>query len=440
MGKRLFYGWILTWTSFSVLAISYGVQFSVGVLIPDMEADTGWTRTQISLAYSLYVLLYSSLSFVSGAFTDRYGPRRVILVGGFCMGTGYVLTGLSQELWQLYLSLGVLTAIGMSASFVPCNATVVRWFSRRRGQALAISTAGTGFGGLLLPPIAGLLTVSVGWRSTFVVLGAVAGLWLLGASRLMHRSPEERGFTVDGDPVASTSAGPSESGMTKVADLTTKQAVRTQEFWLILSLFAFTWIAIFFPMVHLSPFAESLGLPRSAAAISVSAVGVGGVLGRLVSGPLSDRIGRHVSLASVMLVQVAAFALFAISHGPGTLYPAALAFGFGYGGSTTLFPAIVADHFGRDHVGAIVGLIFAGGGSLAAIGPTAAGFLYDMTGSYRLAFVLSAGSNVVSTLLVGVLWASTRRRDRVRAAALVSRAAPSRPHTASGVKTSGGRT
>lgn len=408
-GRRLYYGWVVTWTSFSVLAITYGIQFSFGVLIPDIEAETGWTRTQVSLAYSLYVLLYSSLSFASGALTDRLGPRPVVALGGLFLGAGYVLTGLAQQVWHLYLALGVLAALGMSASFVPCNATVVRWFVRRRGQALSIATAGTALGGLSFPPLAGAMAASVGWRATYVAFGSIVALWLLGASRLMVRSPEDRGLVVDGDPVTLPLPLPTSEATTPAPsgnDLDAREAVRTAAFWITGGIFAFTWVAVFFPLVHLAPFAESLGLSRGVASAAVGAIGVGGLAGRLLSGAASDRLGRLPTLALVTGVQAAAFLGFAASDGALAVYLAAVVFGFGYGGSTTLFPAVVADNFGRRNAGAIVGLIFAGAGSLAAIGPTLAGYLYDTTGSYRLSFILSGGSNAISLLLVAVLAAS----------------------------------
>ena len=426
MVRRPYYGWVVTWVSFSVLAITYGVQFSFGVLIPDIEAETGWSRTQVSLAYSLYVLLYSSLSFVSGAITDRWGPRRVIAGGGVFLGAGYVFTGLAHQLWHLYLSLGLLAAIGMSASFVPCNATVVRWFVRRRGQALSISTAGTGLGGLLFPSIAGVLSGRMGWRTTYIIFGLFAGVWLLAASKLMVRSPEDRGLMVDGDPAPIVAMGPFEgptiaAASTRPPELDARQALRTRAFWLTGAIFAFTWVAVFFPLVHLAPFAESLGLTGTVASAAVGAIGFGGLLGRLASGSASDRLGRLPTLALVIAVQAVAFGGFAASHGALAVYAAAVAFGFGYGGSTTLFPAVVGDNFGRSHAGAIVGLIFAGAGSLAAIGPTVAGYLYDTTGSYRLSFVLSGASNVVSLVLVGLLRATVTTRPVDRLGPLITR-------------------
>jgi MFS family permease len=408
-----YYGWIVAWTSCSVLAVTYGVQFSFGVLIPDIEAETGWSRTQVSLAYSSYVVLYSSLGFVTGTLTDRCGPRPVVAIGGVFLAIGYAGAGLASQLWHLYVALGVVAAVGMSASYVPCNATVVRWFVRRRGAALSIAAAGTGLGGLLLPPAAGLLSSAVGWRATYVSLAALCGLWLVGASRLLVRSPEDRGLAVDGDPPLGPPRRLDGPPTVRPEDheplgLDAHEAVRTPAFWLTAALFACTWVAVFFPLVHLAPFAESQGASRAVASLAVGAIGVGGLLGRLVTGSASDRIGRLRVLGIVIAVQAVAFVTFAVSHGPRTIFPAAVAFGFGYGGSTTLFPAVVGDLFGRTHAGSIVGLIFAGAGSLAAVGPALAGYLYDSTGSYRLSFVLSGGSNAVSLTLILALAAAMR--------------------------------
>jgi MFS family permease len=181
------------------------------------------------------------------------------------------------------------------------------------------------------------------------------------------------------------------------------EAARTPLFWVMTSVFLCTWLVVFLPLVHLPPFAEDLGIDATVAATLVSAIGVGGLLGRTLTGGVSDRIGRRASLAVVLGVQVVAFLVFAASDGLVALYPAAIAFGFGYGGTTTVFPAIVADEFGRAHAGAITGLIFAGAGCAAAVGPFFAAWMYDLTGSYRTAFVLSAAVNGLALLLVGAL-------------------------------------
>lgn len=417
--KRPFFGWIVVGAASSVLALSYGVQFSFGVLIADIERETGWTRTETSLAYSVYVLSYSVLSYAAGSLTDRWGPRRVIAIGGIMLGVGYVGTGLASQLWQFHVGLGLLAAVGMSAAFVPCNVTVVRWFVRRRGRALSIASAGTSVGGLVAPPVAGALAAAHGWRTAYVVLGLVVGGWLVAASRLMVASPESRGLSADGDPP------PPEPVALGLSGATVPAALRTPAFWLIGAMFSCSWIAVFVPLVHVAPFADSLGVSRGLAATAVSAIGLGGLAGRLATGAISDRVGRLPALTTVLVVQALAFAGFAASRAAAPVLAAALAFGLAYGGTTTLFPAVVGDRFGRAHAGAIVGLLFAGGGSVSALGPTIAGYLYDATNSYRLSFLLSGAANVVAVALVLVLALTVRRETRLQAADPAGTVAPS---------------
>lgn len=400
-GRRgVFYGWVVTWSAFTVLAVTYGVQFSFGVFIPEIVEETGWSRTQLSLVISLYILVYGLLSGATGVVTDRIGPRKVIFAGGVFLGVGYVLAAASQELWQFLGALALVAAIGMSASFVPCAATVTRWFERDRGKALGLATSGGSFGGFLIPPIAGILTGSLGWRGTYVVLAVSTTALLTLAAYLMLRDPSEKGLSVDGvdrDGVTPAASADPEWGYTR------GEAMRTPEFWVTGAVFFFTWLAVFMPLVHLIPFAEDLGISKAAASTMISAVGIGGLLGRTATGVISDRIGRLPSLAAVLTIQVVAFAVFATSSELAILFPTAAAFGFGYGGTTTMFPAIYSDQFGQAHIGAIVGAVFAVAGSAAAFGPAIAGYLYDLTDSYRLAFAIGGAFNLVGLLFVGVL-------------------------------------
>ncbi len=397
---RIFYGWVVTWTAFGVLAVAYGVQFSFGVFLPDITEATGWTRSQLSLGISLYIFMYSVLSGFSGALTDRIGPRKVIAVGALFLGAGYVMTGLAQELWQFYIALGIIASIGMSVSFVPCSATVARWFERVRGKALGIATSGGSFGGLVMPPLAGVLIPALGWRSAYAALGVAALILLSIGAFIIRRDPSEKGLLVDGRLEA---ADVDHEPAPPVWGFTRGEAMRTARFWVAGGVFFFSWMAVFMPLVHLIPFAEDLGIGKGTAATLISAVGVGGLMGRTATGVISDRIGRLPSLAAVLCVQAASFGVFALGSELLVLAPAAVCFGFAYGGTTTMFPAIFSDQFGQAHIGSIVGAVFSLSGSSAAFGPAMAGYLYDLTDSYRLAFAIGGGLNLTALGLVGVL-------------------------------------
>jgi MFS family permease len=402
-----FFGWRVVAAAFTVLFVAYGIQFSFGVFVKQITDDMGWSRAQVLLPYALYVALYSALSSVSGWATDRFGPGRVVAVGGVILGLGWAGLGLSHSLWQVYLSLGVVAGIGMSATWVPCNATVVRWFVRRRGLAVGIGSTGGSAGNLIVPPLATAVVGLVGWRSTLPLMAAVGAVLMVGCSRFLIRDPETLGLHPDGDPTPPVTTATS---LSDADSFTFAQACRTATFWCLFGIFALTWLAVFVPFAHVVAFAKDLDIGALAASTVLSAIGLGGLAGRLSAGPLSDRIGRRATLALLLSLQVVSFVLFAASHGLVLLYPAAVLFGATYGGSTTMFPAIVGDQFGRAYAGTIVGASFASAGSFAAIGPYVAAAIYDATNSYRVAFLLCAGVNALSLAMVSLLRPPKRRR------------------------------
>jgi OFA family oxalate/formate antiporter-like MFS transporter len=397
--SRLFYGWVVVTCTFIVLFVAYGIQFSFGVFMHFISADTGWDRASLSFPYSMYVFIYSALGIASGRLTDRLGPRIVLTSGGALLASGIILVSRVHSLWHLYVALGIIAAAGMSAAYVPCNATVVRWFTVRRGLALSITSSGASFGMFVFPPLATGLIARYGWRGAYLILGIIAAIAIISCATFIVRDPEEMGLQPDGHPpdlqpnriTANVSVG---------AEWTLPEAKRTVAFWLLTTIFALTWLVVFMPMVHIVPFAVDLGISEFRAAMTISVIGFAGFAGRLAIGPISDRLGRVQTLGLSLLLQALAFLGFIFSTGLSMLYPSAAVFGFSYGGVTALFPALIGDFFGRLAVGAIVGFIFAVAGSPAAFGPLIAGYLYDVTKSYTIAFELSAALNIAALLLL----------------------------------------
>lgn len=396
----VFYGWVVVACAFTVLCLAYGVQFTFGVFMPAISAETGWDRGSLSLPYSLYVFVYSALGVVTGRLTDRWGPRLVLTVGGCLLGSGIILVSQVQTLWQLYLFLGFIAASGMSAAYVPCNATVVRWFTQKRGLALSITSSGASFGMFIFPPLTTALIAAYGWRPSYIILGVLALTVICLCATFIVRDPEKMGLYPDGHPPAESSATEAVQPPSPTDDWTLASAKRTAAFWMLNVIFTLTWLVVFMPMVHIVPFAVDLGVSEFRAAMTISVIGFAGFAGRLGIGPISDYLGRVPTLGLCLLLQAFSFLGFIASSGITVLYPAAAIFGFSYGGVTALFPAIIGDFFGRMAVGSIVGFIFALAGSPAAFGPLIAGYIYTATNSYNAAFLLSAVLNTVALLLL----------------------------------------
>jgi MFS family permease len=168
---QIFYGWVVLACVSAVLLLTYGVQHSFGVFFSTMLRDLGWSRAGLAGAFSLYSLVYIGLSFYSGRLTDRIGPRRVIALRGLCLGSGMILVSLTQTPWQLYLFYGCLAGVGMSVAYVPCNATVIKWFRRQGGMAVGIAGSGASLGIASFPPLSEALIARFGWRQTYLLFG-----------------------------------------------------------------------------------------------------------------------------------------------------------------------------------------------------------------------------------------------------------------------------
>jgi len=394
--RASFYGWRVVSAAFAVLFVVYAIQFSFGTFVDDVVADTGWSETRLQLIFAIYIFSYSAVSAVTGIFTDRFGPRRVVATGAVLLTSGYLIWAAAPNLWIAFVGLGVVAPLGMSASWVPCSATVVRWFVERRGLALAVATAGGSLANIVAPPIAASLVEAYGWRIALTWFAVTGGAVMLISSSWFRRDPESLGQFPDGN---------SEPPIVLQGQhrLTVSEAFRTRTYWLILGMYALSFLVVFVPFVHASQFAGDLGVSPVTAATVISSIGIGGLAGRLLVGPLSDRFGRRRLAVTAFGLETVAFCAIASSQGLAMLYPSAIAFGLAYGAGVTLLPALVGDYFGREHSGAIVGRIFGTAGALAAVGPYVAQLLVDASGSYRVTFLLSAGLNGAAMVMASRL-------------------------------------
>lgn len=392
---RIYYGWVVVAGAFGVLFVAYGTQYSFGVFFSALLDEFGWSRASLAGAFSLYAFAYCVFGFPAGRLTDLWGPRRVIAVGGCFLGAALMGMAFVGRLWQPYVLYGLVAALGMGTAYVPCNATVVKWFVRRRGLAVGLASSGASVGTLALPPLAQLLIGTIGWRAAYLVFGAGVLVVLNLIAWTMRRDPESLGLHPDDATGPAPSSAPAGGESWPL-----RRAARTPVFWLLGAAFSATWIPVFIPLVHVVRFSRDLGFSPLVAASVISALGVGAVAGRLVMGPASDRLGRRTTVAIAMALQALAFAGFLAVRDLVSLYATAFVFGYSYGAISTLFTALVGDFFGREQAGTLVGVLFALAGSMGGWGPLIAGAVYDATASYAPAFALAAALNVAAMALL----------------------------------------
>jgi MFS family permease len=386
------YGWVVVGAAFTVLFLAYGVQYAFGLFFTALTEEFGWSRASLSGVFSLYAASYAFFGLFAGRLTDRWGPRAVVALGGGFLGLGLGLSGGVQNLAPLYATY-LVAAVGMSTAYVPCTATVARWFAARRGLAVGLAMSGASLGTFAVPPLVALLLAEVGWRRAYVLLGVGLALSLGLLAGLFVRDPRDR-------ELAPYGVGPPAAPTTTLENgWPLRRIVRHRSFALLVATYMMTWTPVFMPPVHLVPLARDLGLSAVVGAAALSALGAGSLAGRLAMGAISDALGPRPALAISLALQALSFASLAGAVGPVTLLAAATAFGFGYGAVSTLMPAVVTDFYGPAHAGSLVGLIFGLAGPAGGVGPVLAGWLFDTTGSYVTAFGLAAGLNLVALTL-----------------------------------------
>lgn len=393
---RIFPGWTVVAAAFSILFLTYGAQFSFGIFVTALVDEFGWRRGSISGVFGLYTAVYCGCALLAGRLTDRWSPRPVIAFGGLLLGAALAAMSLVGQLWQVYLLYGLVAGLGMSTAYIPCSATVVRWFVRRRGLAVGVAVSGGSAGTIVMPPLAQGLVNAAGWRVAFLVFGLSIVIMLNLLAPLMRRDPESLGLRPDGATAApDVPAGAGEDDSWSLA-----RALRSPMFWLLGATFTTTWFSIFIPTVHLASLAQDRGYPAMVGASAVSVLGAGALLGRLLIGEVSDRMGRRAALATSVVAQSLALVSLVTTGSLPMLMLAAFAFGVAYAGTSTMFPVIVGDFFGRAHVGTLSGFLFAFSGVFAGLGPYVTGILRDARGDYLFAFVLAAAVNAAALIFL----------------------------------------
>ncbi len=391
---RIFYGYFILLAAFCITVISAGTGGTFGIFLKPLLTEFGWTRAAASGAQSIHGLEGGLFSIITGWLNDRFGPRLVITVGGFLIGLGFLLMSQISSLWQLYLFYAV-HGIGGGSLMIPLMSTITKWFVRRRGLMTGIFMAGTGVGAMIFPPLVSWLILGQGWRNSYIILGIIPLIFIISAAQFLRRDPAQKGLSpYDGARIGE------ESLSLKGEGLSFHQATHTRQFWMFCIINFCFMFAASVVMVHIIIYAIGLGISALSAASILSFMGGANIGGRLIGGSVGDRIGNRKALTiSLMLVCVSLFWLL-IAKELWMLYLFAILFGFGSAssGGVQMSP-LAARLFGLKAHGMIFGSVFSVGTMGSAIGAVLAGYIFDVTGSYQIAFLASAIFAVLAVIL-----------------------------------------
>ncbi len=396
---RLFYGWVVVAAACGITFFGFGSSYTFSAFLTSLQHDFGASRGSVSLVFSLSAFLYYNFGVVSGALASRWGARRLAVMGMLFLGIGLILASRAQSLWEVYVGYGIGVGLGIGCSYVPAIGTVQRWFVRNRGLASGFAVSGTGLGTLVMPLLASWLIKTVGWRDAYLLLGCLAATLGTGLSLLLVDDPRQRGLAPDGDPIQTNASIPATTGTS------VRQAIQSIPFIGLYIACLISSLGIFVPFVHLVPYALDHHVNPSLAVLLIGVIGAGSTSGRFFLGGFADRMGRE-SFLIVMLVGIAvSLALWALVSSFWMLAIFAFLFGSFYGGWFAIIPAVVMDYVGAQNVRAIIGILYTSLGIGALLGPSMAGFAFDISHSYLLPILAGVGANIIAA---GIVMLSTQ--------------------------------
>jgi MFS family permease len=397
--KRLYYGWVMVFLAVIGLTV-LGIQaYSFGIFMKPVTEELQVTRGALALATTLPGILGGLFQIYAGRLTDKYGPRFLVTASGVLIFIGCTLMSRVQALWEVYVINLLPMLLGNACGYLPMVSNLSRWFGPRiRGTAIGIGVAGFTIGGTIGPMMIQSFISSYGWRQAYFILGFIFLVILGIISQFMKHTPQKMGLQPLGEelipfreshPPLSDPLPIPVNAPISVEGFSFIEAIKTTRFWifsLIGTIFIFTWMSM---IQHLAPHATDLGIPAMTAAGIVSVIALGGIFGKLLLGIVVGWTGAGKAICGCLVVFTLPQLMLFFSTGVWSLYGFAVIFGFAYGGMVTLTNVGTAEFFGVKSIGTILAVYFYVTSLGGLLGPPIFGYIFDLTGGYQLAFLIS---------------------------------------------------
>jgi len=390
--RRVHPAWIVLGAVTVCMLAASGIRSVFGVYIKPMEAEFGWGRGALSGAAAISLLLLGAVGPVVGRLADRWGPRRIVIIALLLLGVGSIGAAYVQKLWHVYVTTGLLMALGAGGASMTTGSTVAaRWFEARRGMAIGISAGGMSAGQLVMIPLASALTLWFGWRTSYLWLGiALLAVVLPIALFFIRDDPAERGLRPYGATGTALAAAQA-AAVEKSLRVRFQDAMHVPQFWLLMAtFFVCGYTSNGMVLTHLVPHAAEHGFSEMHAAQALGVMGAMNIVGTVLSGWICDRFGRKGPLAFYYGVRGLSLLFLLYVWNVPSLHLFAAIFGLNYISTVPPTTTLTANIFGRYSVGTLSGWIFFSHQVGSALGAAAGGWIFDLTGSYSWAFISSA--------------------------------------------------
>ena len=386
--RRPHYRWVIVAAGGLLGCVAIGAMFSLPVFLRPISRDTGWSITGISTAMTFGFLAMAVGSIVWGNLSDRFGPRRIVLIGSCLLAAALALASRATSLIEFQLIFGVVVGTATAAIFAPMMACVTGWFDTHRSLAVSLVSAGIGMAPMTMSPLAARLISNHDWRTSLQIIAALTAVIMIPVAVLVRRPPALESPSVVPAPHEEAQTG-----------ITLGQAIRSRQF-ITLALTNFFCCATHSgPIVHTVSYAISCGIPLVAAVSIYSLEGLAGLFGRVAFGFLGDRFGAKRVLVSGLLLQAFGALAYFFVRELNAFYAVAAVFGFIYAGVMPLYWVLARENFPLRMMGTIIGGTAMAGSLGMATGPLAGGLIYDTFASYGWLYIGAWGMGIGAFLI-----------------------------------------
>ncbi|MFC1873142.1 MFS transporter [Chloroflexota bacterium] len=396
--ERVSYKWAVV-AAFAVIGTwQFGIRLSFGIFFKSIEGEFVLSRAATSSILSLHMILGTGAVVLAGWAIDRYGSRFVLLAMAILTSLGLLLTSQTDNLWQLYITYSLLLAVGTAPIYIITISTISRLFHSRRGMAMGIGSIGVGLGNVVMAPVANSLILALDWRMAFLILGLVASAVLIPISFVVRSKARDVPSGGGNGEVPTPDKGePSAAGANAdVSGLTLREALKTRSLWLFLIVYFLFAASHIMVLTHIVPHVTDIGFSSSQAATVLSCTGIGIIVGIVVIGMVSDRLGRKLTVCVALPIQAIVLIMLIRADTLWALLLFSVLYGFFHGGRGPVAGSLIGETFGLAKIGIILGVIDIGFGVGAVVG----GIIFDNTHNYILAFIFAAGAMVISAVLI----------------------------------------